>query len=99
MASLNENNFADATQEFFQSLGSALSQGLEHEIILESPYIGLTKGEIIARNSSLPLHLTLTCMAPVNGKHCGECNKCHERHSAFVKAEVHDQTQYAVAPG
>ena len=98
MASLNENSFADATPEFFQSLGSALSKGLEHEIRLESPYSGLTKGELIARNSSLPLHLTLTCMVPVDGKHCGKCNKCHERHSAFVKAAIQDQTPYAVAP-
>ena len=99
MASLNENNFADATPEFFQSLGDALSKGLEHEIRLESPYSSLTKGELIARNSRLPLHLTLTCMVPVAGKHCGECNKCHERHAAFVKAGVQDQTLYVVAPG
>lgn len=98
MASLNENNFADATPEFYQSLGSALSKGLEHEIRLESPYSGLTKGDLIARNSRLPLHLTLTCMVPVDGQHCGQCNKCHERHSAFVKAQIQDQTPYAVAP-
>ncbi len=98
LASLNENNFADATPEFFQSLGSALSAGLEHEIRLESPYSGLSKGEIIARNSGLPLQLTLTCMVPVDGKHCGRCSKCHERHSAFVKAAIQDQTPYAVVP-
>ncbi len=98
MASLNENPFADATPEFFQSLGSALSKGLEHEITLESPYLDLSKGDLIARNSGLPLHLTLTCMVPIDGRHCGECNKCHERHSAFVKAGIHDQTPYAAAP-
>ena len=98
MASLNENNFADATPEFFRSLASSLSQGLEHEIRVESPYSGITKGELIARNSRLPLHLTLTCMVPVDGKHCGECNKCHERHAAFAKAGVPDQTPYIVAP-
>ncbi|MSQ22238.1 MAG: 7-cyano-7-deazaguanine synthase [Dehalococcoidia bacterium] len=98
LASLNENNFADAMPEFFQSLASALSTGLEHEIRLESPYSGLSKWELIAKYSGLPLHLTLTCMVPVGGKHCGKCNKCHERHSAFVKAAIQDQTPYAAVP-
>jgi len=98
MASLNENNFADATPEFFQSLSSALSKGLEHDITLELPYRDLGKGELIGKNGSLPLHLTLTCMVPIDGKHCGKCNKCHERHSAFVKAAVNDQTPYAAVP-
>lgn len=99
LASLEENNFADATPGFFQSLASALSQGLEHEIRIEAPYSGLSKADLIAKNSGLPLQLTLTCMAPVEGKHCGICNKCHERHLAFVRAGVQDQTAYASAPG
>lgn len=98
LASLDENNFADATPGFFQALGRALSLGLGHEIRVESPYSGLKKADLIARNSGLSLHLTLTCMAPVDGKHCGRCGKCHERHSAFLKANVPDRTPYAAKP-
>ncbi len=95
--SLNENPFADATPEFFRSLGKTLSEGLEHDISVESPYSGLSKAELIAENKGLPLHLTLTCIAPVDGRHCGRCSKCHERRLAFARAGVNDQTPYAAA--
>lgn len=97
-ASLNENSFADATPEFFRSLGDSLSKGMEYRVSIEAPYSGLTKKDLIARNGGLPLHLTLTCIAPLDGKHCGTCHKCHERHSAFVKAGVEDRTAYNVLP-
>ena len=43
----------------------------------------------------LPLHLTLTCISPRDGLHCGVCNKCNERRMAFKQAEIEDGAAYA----
>ena len=95
IGSLDGNPFPDATQEFFESFSSALSLGLGHAIQIEAPFRGLHKEELISRSRELPIELTLTCMAPAGGVHCGQCNKCRERQLAFQKAGVPDRTAYA----
>ena len=50
---------------------------------------------MIARGKNLPLHLTFSCIRPVDGMHCGECNKCAERRKGFADAGVRDLTRYA----
>ena len=95
IGSLDGNPFPDATQEFFESFARALSLGLGRTIQIEAPYRGIHKEELIRRSRELPLDLTLTCMAPKEGVHCGQCNKCRERQLAFQKAGVPDRTTYA----
>jgi 7-cyano-7-deazaguanine synthase len=95
IGSLDENPFPDATPEFFAGFSELLSGALSHPIEVIAPFRGQHKSEIIARNATLPLDLTLTCMNPANGQHCGECNKCFERQSAFKAAAVVDRTVYA----
>lgn len=95
IGSLEGNPFPDATREFFQDFARALSTGLGHQLNVTAPYRGIHKFEIIQRFKTLPLDLTLTCMAPKGLKHCGQCNKCHERQVAFRKAAVPDPTAYA----
>ncbi len=95
MASLAANPFPDATPEFLSAFAGSLSRGLAHEVEVLTPYRGLHKEELIRANSALPLDLTLTCMAPRGGIHCGGCNKCHERQAAFRAAGVPDRTTYA----
>jgi 7-cyano-7-deazaguanine synthase len=46
----------------------------------------------------VPLELTLSCMNPGGGLHCGQCSKCRERRDAFREADVDDPTQYAAVP-
>ena len=94
IGSLDGNPFPDATPEFFHDFTRVLSTGLGHEVRVEAPYRDLHKCEIIKRFSDLPLELTLTCMAPQGGKHCGHCNKCGERRLAFQQAGVRDRTVY-----
>lgn len=95
IGSLDANPFPDATPSFFAGYGRLLSEALAHPIEVVAPYRHLHKHELIARFAALPLHLTLTCMAPRDGKHCGACNKCRERQEAFRGARVGDRTPYA----
>jgi len=95
IGSLGGNPFPDATPEFFDSFAAVLSTGLGHRITVEAPYRGLHKSDIIRRFRELPLELTLTCMAPTGGKHCGRCNKCGERRNAFRESGVPDRTVYS----
>lgn len=94
IGSLGGNPFPDATPEFFANFAGIISRGLNHHVTVEAPYRGLHKSEIIRRFKDLPLELTLTCMAPRAGRHCGRCQKCAERRHAFHDAGVIDRTSY-----
>ena len=94
IGSLGGNPFPDATSEFFETFARALSMGLGHNVKIEAPLRGFHKEDLIKQFKDLPLELTLTCMAPKGGKHCGQCNKCFERQQAFHKAGAVDRTAY-----
>ena len=94
------NPFPDATAEFFGTMGRALSLGLAHSIEVAAPFMHMSKSEVIrlGLNLGVPLELTLSCMNPRGGLHCGKCSKCRERRDAFAEAGVADPTEYASAP-
>ena len=94
------NPFPDATPQFFSSMADALSLGLAHAIEIAAPFVTMDKSDVIRLGVELgvPLELTLSCMNPRGGAHCGQCNKCRERRDAFAEAGVEDPTSYAVAP-
>ena len=94
IGSLDENPFPDATPRFFESYGRLLSEALDHAVRVIAPYRGLRKAELIRRHAGLPLELSLSCMQPRDGRHCGACNKCAERRRAFAEAGVPDRTPY-----
>lgn len=94
------NPFPDATPEFFAAMARALSLGLAAPITIDAPFAALEKSEVIRRGLDLgvPFELTLSCMQPREGLHCGRCSKCRERRDAFHDAGVPDPTPYAVKP-
>lgn len=94
------NPFPDATPEFFAAMARALSLGLAHPIAIEAPFVEMDKADVIKLGLSLhvDLSLTLSCMNPQNGAHCGQCSKCRERRDAFIAAGVPDPTTYATTP-
>lgn len=100
LATLAHNPFPDATPDFFDTLARALSLGLDQHIEIATPFASLTKSQVIRLGVDLdvPLMLTLSCMNPQRGLHCGQCSKCRERRDAFREAGVSDVTQYATAP-
>lgn len=94
------NPFPDATPQFFAAMEEALSLGLAHRVEVATPFVSLEKSDVIRLGVELgvPLELTLSCMNPRSGRHCGQCSKCRERRDAFAAAGVDDPTSYAVAP-
>jgi 7-cyano-7-deazaguanine synthase len=94
------NPFPDATPDFFDAMARALSLGLAHDLAVDAPFARKHKSEVIRIGVELgvPLELTLSCMNPQEGRHCGQCSKCRERRDAFMEAGVEDPTVYAVAP-
>lgn len=94
------NPFPDATPEFFSGMARALSIGLAHDVAIAAPFADLEKSDVIRIGVELgvPLELTLSCMNPRAGRHCGRCSKCRERRDAFREAGVTDPTAYAAAP-
>jgi 7-cyano-7-deazaguanine synthase len=94
------NPFPDATPEFFEAMARALSLGLDSPIRIETPLAAMHKADVIRLGSSLgvPFELTLSCMEPKDGWHCGRCSKCRERRDGFLEAGIKDPTQYREVP-
>ncbi len=95
---LAANPFPDATPEFFQAMARALSLGLDRTLEIVTPLSHLHKEDVIRLGAKLdvPFELTMSCMNPVEGRHCGKCSKCRERHYGFRDAGMEDPTKYAV---
>jgi 7-cyano-7-deazaguanine synthase len=94
------NPFPDATPEFFDAMARALSTGLGTRLHIETPLISMDKADVIRRGRELgvPFELTMSCMQPVRGLHCGQCSKCRERRDGFAEAGLEDPAGYAAAP-
>ncbi len=90
------NPFPDATAAFFDTMGRALSLGLDRRLEVAAPFSRMHKEEVIALGLALgvPLERTLSCMNPVDDRHCGRCSKCRERQEAFRAAGVADRAVY-----
>ena len=95
------NPFPDATPQFFEAMGRAMSLGLGRPLAIRAPIAHLHKEEVVKIGCDLgvPLALTLSCMSPKGDRHCGACSKCRERHEAFIAAGVEDDTEYVAVPG
>ena len=94
------NPFPDATREFFSAMARALSLGLAHDIEVAAPFAAMHKADVVRLGTELgvPLELTMSCMNPSGGLHCGQCSKCRERRDAFLEAGIPDPTTYGSRP-
>lgn len=94
LAPLESNPFPDATPAFFTTFQHAVNLAVGGQVEVLYPYLGLTKTEVLKRGRHLPLGLTFSCIRPMEGRHCGRCNKCAERRRAFRRAGLADPTAY-----
>lgn len=99
LAALASNPFADATDSFFGILERVISLPGTPPVKVVTPFSGMTKAEVMRWGSKYPLHLTFSCIGPVDGMHCGACNKCDERQLAFRAAGIDDRSVYARTAG
>lgn len=94
---LRQNPFPDSRPRFFRLMERAFAAGVRWRGRILTPYLRLTKSDVIRRGAALrvPFNLTLSCLQPRGIRHCGRCNKCAERRRAFRQAGVEDPTSYA----
>jgi 7-cyano-7-deazaguanine synthase len=95
LGTLKGNPFPDATDEFFAEFGALARRAMNHRLTVVTPFADFIKADVIALGRDLALHHTFSCIDPVDGHHCGRCNKCAERRRAFTALAVEDNTTYA----
>jgi 7-cyano-7-deazaguanine synthase len=92
---LRSNPFGDATASFFEQFQAVCTAALGGRLCFVRPFAHLSKQQVMALGQGLPLESTFSCIAPVDGLHCGRCNKCAERRAAFRAVGGADPTPYA----
>jgi 7-cyano-7-deazaguanine synthase len=97
IATLANNPFSDATPGFFARFEGMLHEAMGRRVEITRPFGQLSKDQVLEMGRHLPLGLTFSCLAPIGGMHCGQCNKCGERRRAFMEIGIDDPTEYAVA--
>jgi 7-cyano-7-deazaguanine synthase len=97
VATLANNPFDDATPEFFAVFEKMIGQATGEKVEIARPFAAASKADVLAMSGHVPLELTFSCLAPVNGIHCGQCNKCAERRLAFRKIRRDDPTRYVAS--
>jgi 7-cyano-7-deazaguanine synthase len=95
LAVLGSNPFGDASEAFFRDYAAAIGQATGSPIEFIRPFGQWCKCEVLRFGRNLPLERSFSCIAPLDGLHCGACNKCAERKAAFASAKLEDRTVYA----
>jgi 7-cyano-7-deazaguanine synthase len=94
LGTLASNPFPDSTPEFDREFEALLNAALGATIALVRPFAGIGKADVLRLGAGLPLWLTFSCLQPIDGRHCGRCNKCAERRRGFRDAVRVDRTAY-----
>lgn len=95
---LASNPFPDATPAFFATFERMLAEATGGHVAIWRPLAELHKDAVMRLGAGFPLELTFSCIDPAGERHCGRCNKCHERRLAFASAGLVDPTDYANGP-
>ncbi len=91
--------YPDCRPEFIDAARTTLRLADWHPVELFTPFVGLSKGEIVQRGAELGVDFAATWSCYEGGTiHCGACGTCFERREAFEQAGVADPTEYAQRP-
>lgn len=94
LAHLESNHFPDATPDFFADFQAVANRAFGGAVRVVRPYARLDKAAVLRRGAGLPLAETFSCIRPIDGRHCGACNKCAERQRGFRAIAAPDPTPY-----
>lgn len=89
--------YPDCRPEFIKAFDAMQTRALEGvaEISLYTPFLNMTKAEIVAEGARLGVDFKNTWSCYKGGDlHCGRCGTCVERQEAFGLANVTDPTIY-----
>jgi 7-cyano-7-deazaguanine synthase len=95
LGTLKGNPFPDATDDFFGDFSALARRAMDVALEVITPFAQLAKTDVLELGRDLALEHTFSCIDPQDGQHCGRCNKCFERRSAFGASSIEDRTQYA----
>jgi 7-cyano-7-deazaguanine synthase len=91
--------YPDCREAFMTAMSAAIATGTYAQIKLLRPFIGITKGDIVALGHDLSVDFTATWSCyKGEAVHCGVCGTCTERREAFQTAGLPDPTVYAQTP-
>lgn len=87
--------YPDCRPDFVKAMRNAISACDWNPPLLMTPFITLTKAQIvkIGDEHGVPFAKTYSCYKG-GEKHCGKCGTCTERREAFQLAKVNDPTEY-----
>jgi 7-cyano-7-deazaguanine synthase len=94
---LKGNPFPDSEPSFYQALEAVVVQGLASPMRFITPFAEMSKRDVVVLGQGLALELSFSCIAPIEGSHCGRCNKCAERRKVFGEMALPDPTSYAAS--
>lgn len=87
--------YPDCRIEFVESASQTIKLGTGEKVDLISPFIKMTKSEIVSLGEQLKVPFAQAWSCYKGGKvHCGKCGTCTERKEAFILAKVKDPTIY-----
>ena len=85
------NAYADCSEEFISAMNAAINVGTYGKIKIATPFLGMTKADIVKIGLELnaPYRLTWSCYE--RGEiPCGKCATCRDRAAAFAANGVED---------
>jgi 7-cyano-7-deazaguanine synthase len=87
--------YPDCRPDFVQAIQKTFELCDWKQISLITPFLQLSKAEIVSHGAKLktPFHLTWSCYKG-GDLHCGQCGTCVERKEAFQLAKISDPTIY-----
>ncbi len=94
-----DNHFGDGSRAFFDGCEALLGMAMQRRVRVLTPFIHLTKTQIIQQSDVAELAASWSCVDPHGDQHCGCCIKCGRRQAAFLAAGVVDPTIYARSSG
>ena len=88
--------YPDCREPFARALDKAVQLADWRPVRLMSPFIRMTKADIVRRGARLKVPFARTWSCYKGGAvHCGKCGTCVERREAFELASIPDPTRYA----